>query len=110
MNTQLEYLYRDAGNYKWYNDVVIAGVLSLGDVEAYLYEHQFFIPSEVCLPDLQPNELTEDDHVWHEIVCLKETAANPTVEINAQELIDRFKAASKTEWNWFEMMKRCDLR
>ena len=106
MNTQLEYLYRDAGNYKWFGEVVIVGTLELGDIEPYLYEHQFFIPSEVGLPDLQSEELTEDDHIWHEIVDIKETALEPTVKISAVELVEGFKAAHVVEWNWFEVMER----
>ena len=27
MNTHFEYLYRDAGNYKWFGEFVISGVL-----------------------------------------------------------------------------------
>ena len=106
MNTQLEYLYRDAGNYKWFSEVVIVGTLELENIESYLYEHQFFIPSEVGLSDLQPEELTEDDHIWHEIVSLNETVDEPTVKISAVELVEGFKAAYAVEWNWFEVMKR----
>jgi len=109
MNTHLEYLYRDAGNYKRFNDVVVAGVVKKGDIERYLYEHQFFIPSEVGLPDLQPEVLTLDDHIWHEIVGLEETADEPTVEMGAVQLIKGFKKAYAADWNQFEVMERKGL-
>ena len=106
MNTNFEYLYRDAGNYKWFSEVVIAGVLKLEDIEHFLFEHHFFIPSEVGLPGLQPEVLTEDDHIWHEIISLKESVAEPTVEIKSDDLVEKFQMAHAEEWNWFEVMKR----
>ena len=106
MNTQLEYLYHNAGNYKWFGEVVISGALKRVDIEPYLYEHQFFIPSEVGLPDLQPEKLTEEDHIWHEIVSLKETKAEPTVEISAGIFVEGFKATHAVEWNWLKVMER----
>lgn len=101
MNTNFEYLYRDAGNYKWFSEVVIAGVLKLEDIEHFLFEHHFFIPSEVGLPGLQPEVLTEDDHIWHEIVSLKKSAAEPSSELCAAELIKGFELANAANWNQF---------
>ena len=55
MNTRIEYLYRDAGNYKVYNTCVVrgeAGRLQQTLIrEACLPEQDQFIPSRVGLPE-----------------------------------------------------------
>lgn len=60
-------MYADASNYKVVKDVVIKGELNISDVAQYLYEGDFFIPSEVGLDDLQPAPFSTQDHVWHTI-------------------------------------------
>lgn len=88
MNTVLEYMYRDASNYKQHHSVVLRGRLSETEMKPYLIDGMFLIPSSVGLPDLQerfrdqgfkyPNE---DDHVWHEVVNLKPTNDTPTTSL-----------------------------
>ncbi|HBB67911.1 MAG: hypothetical protein A2X28_04030 [Elusimicrobia bacterium GWA2_56_46] len=53
MNTLLEYLYRDASNYKQHGRVVLQGVISLSSIRHLLFDKTYFIPSQVGLPDLQ---------------------------------------------------------
>ncbi|NQZ60199.1 MAG: hypothetical protein HRT88_22340 [Lentisphaeraceae bacterium] len=52
-NSKIYYLYRDAANYKAFNEVIIAGPLQLEDLTPYFHDHHFFIPSEIGLEDLQ---------------------------------------------------------
>jgi hypothetical protein len=109
MNTQITYQYRDAANYKVFDTVIISGLLFLNDIEKYLYEKEFFIPSEIGLKDLQPESLSNDDHIWHEILEISHTNKQPTVNITAQKIISNFKKASLEEWNILEASKRLGL-
>ncbi len=112
MNTQISYLYRDASNYKQHMMVVLSGVVSDEDkqlIKAKLDSGEFFIPSQVDLPDLQGmmiNGIDEDeDHVWHELLGIKTTESKPTYELTSAELVSRFSAVK--EWlvdaRWGEM-------
>ena len=109
MNTKISYLYRDASNYKTFNEVVINGILSLDDIEPYFKDGTFFIPSEVGLSDLQNNPFTSDDHIWHEIDEIKPTVELPTVQLNAPEFIEKFKKALSNGWNEYKVFKRKGL-
>ena len=74
MHTRIEYLYRDADNYKQFASVVLVGAITpaeLDTIGAALDSGLYFIPSQIGLPDLQsampgfPDP--ESDHVWHEL-------------------------------------------
>ena len=109
MNTLIFYQYRDASNYKEFDTVIISGLLSLKDIEKYLYDREFFIPSEIGLKDLQPENLNQDDHIWHEILEIVHTHEKPTVNFNAEEIISSFRKASLEEWNILEASRRIGL-
>jgi hypothetical protein len=109
MNTLINYQYRDASNYKEFDTVIIRGQLSLNDIEKYLYEKEFFIPSEIGLKDLQPEILNQDDHIWHEILEVSHTNDEATVKITAEKVISNFRRASLDEWNILEASKRLGL-
>ncbi|MBS1259565.1 MAG: hypothetical protein MAG551_02638 [Candidatus Scalindua arabica] len=108
-NTQFIYQYRDAANYKVFDIVIIRGVFSLFDIEEYLYEKDFFVPSEIGLKDLQPKKLTHDDHIWHAIFEISYTKEKPTVNISAEEIVLNFNRAFSEEWNILEASKRLGL-
>jgi len=109
MNSNLSYLYRDACNYKTFAEVVISGSLRLEDIQPFLREGEFFIPSEVGLPDLQKEVFTTDDHIWHEINEIRNTEDQPTIELNASFLIKNFKKAFCNDWNEVTVFKRKGL-
>ena len=109
MNTQITYQYRDAANYKEFDAVIVHGQLSLYDIEKYLYEKEFFIPSEIGLKDLQPENLCSDDHIWHEILEVNHTNDEATINITAGKVISNFRRASLEEWNILEVSKRLGL-
>lgn len=98
MNSLLEYMYGDAGNYKWADTVVVAGALSKKRLTPYLRDHQFLIPSKVGLADLQPNPWTEDNHIWREICIIENTLEPPSVNFDTTELLLRFQIANENEW------------
>ena len=91
MNTLITYQYRDAANYKEFDTVIIHGQLFLSDIEGYLYDKEFFIPSEIGLKDLQLESLCPDDHIWHEILEINHTNKQSTLNITAQKIISNFK-------------------
>jgi len=109
MNTRFSYLYRDACNYKKFNDIVLSGILQEEEVGPLSKGMLLFISSEVCLPDLQAGIFTVDDHIWHEIEKIELTEALPTVDISATLLIENFKDASRNNWNENTVFKRKGL-
>lgn len=96
MNTKIEYLYRDADNYKVYNSCIIRGSLTQEQREAILDcldSGEFFIPKAVGLPSCRFEDVTEADHDWFEMgrEAFEETALEPTVEVTAGELVAAFQ-------------------
>lgn len=98
MNTLLEYLYRDASNYKQHGSAVIAGTVSLKEIRHLIIDKEYFIPSQIGLPGLQYkfreqgfDYPTEDDHTWHEIVSVRPTRRRPTVPLHRKEFLRRLQ-------------------
>ncbi len=106
MNTEIHYLYRDAANWKVYNKIIIRGELSFDDLVPHLYQSEYFIPSVVGWSDLQSNDWTEDDHVWHEIVELVITSERETVNQNSDEIVCLFKNANARNWDIFNVWRK----
>ena len=106
LNTKIEYLYRDASNYKVYNECVINGIVTAKQREEIvdcLSEGEYFIPSQVGLSEKRFDDWTEDDHPWFELYdCdFHITKEVPTVAITADELVNAFKEAKD---NWHNTM------
>ncbi len=109
MNTQLSYLYRDAWNYKRFHSIILPGIITLEQIEPFLREQTFFIPSEVGLPDLQEDVFKSYDHIWHEIEAIELIDEQPTATINASVLLANFKKAHSLNWNEREVFARKGL-
>jgi len=84
-NIKFNYLYRDAGNYKEFSDVVFANKdsKSLQEIELTirknLIEGEFFIPEKWNVPRLSfENYSPELDHDYHEFESVEITDENPT--------------------------------
>lgn len=80
MNIRFEYLYRCAGNYKNWGEVVFRN--SAGEsaesletrLQDGLIDGEFFVAEQVGLPTLYFDEVdSELDHGWHEFSSLRET-------------------------------------
>ena len=106
MNTRICYLYRDASNYKQHHEIVVEGELCFDDLKPFLIDGIFFIPHDVGLPELQKNFAAqgfafpdEDDHVWHELEACEPTEDDPTLDICADELRERFRSAHAGGWD-----------
>jgi hypothetical protein len=109
MNTRFSYLYRDACNYKKFNDVVLSGIIQEKQIAPFLKDKLFFIPSDVGLPDLQDDTFSVDDHIWHEFEKIELTEEPPNLEIVSSLLIEKFKDASQNNWNEYAAFKRKGL-
>ena len=107
MNTRIEYLYRDADNYKVRNSAVVSGEMP-AEEQAYIFancldEEKTFIPSKVGLPektfvDLGYKYDGEVDHPYFELESIELTDDQPTVKVTAEQLVERFRAFSDRNW------------
>lgn len=109
MNTIFSYLYRDAWNYKKFHSIILSGVVTIEQIGPFLRDHTYFIPSEVALPDLQEDVFKSYDHIWYEIETIELTDEQPTVTINASDLLANFKKAHSLDWNEREVFVRKGL-
>lgn len=103
MNTEIQYLYRDASNHKINNRVVIPGQITQEQQDKIinsLYDGRFFIPRQVGLPEERFSTFTEDDHVWFELgpYSFEPTNCPPTEGITSEELVANFEAC-KNNWD-----------
>lgn len=97
MNTRIDYLYRDADNYKKHCAVIIEGEMTEEQeqaIEECLDEGGYFIPSQVGLPDERFGSKTEANHPWFEWEGCEASTAAPTLHITAAELVARFQQAA----------------
>lgn len=103
-NTRINYLYRDASNYKVHNHVVIRGQMTAEMTAACMAacdEGSYFVPSQIGLPEEKFEAETEDDVPWFE---LNEFSFSPTLDspmegdMTAEQLVENFKAAAG-HWN-----------
>lgn len=101
-NTKIEFLYRDASNYKMQTTVVVRGAMTeqgVREIMDSLDSGTYFIPSQVGLDGERFSDETEDDHPWFELyeTSFSLTANTPTSELSFEELVEKFKAAAD---NW----------
>lgn len=100
-NTQINYLYRDASNYKTSNYVILAGKMT-DEQFAEMQEccedhHEMFIPEQVGLDLIRDWETTDDDHPYCELEDFELVNDNPTTDMAIDELLEMFR---KAKGNW----------
>jgi hypothetical protein len=85
MNVLFEYLYRDAGNYKNWGNVIFSNPQneSIEDLilrlRLHLIDETYFVAKKARVPDLHFNDYDEElDHGWHEFDSLECTSESPT--------------------------------
>jgi hypothetical protein len=91
------YLYRDAGNYKFWGEFHIVGELSLDDLKPHLLHGEYFIPERIGLPSLVPEVQNEDDHLLHEFSYIELTGTMPYL-VAATEFVERVRLANTQGW------------
>lgn len=102
-NTRIEFLYRDASNYKAYNSVVVSGTFTdeqINQIIDSLEDGMYFIPEQIGFPVERFGSITEDDHCWCELTAFvfETTDDEPTLKMSANEVLKAFLAA-KDNWN-----------
>lgn len=102
MNTKVTYLYRDANNYKMWNQCIVKGNLSEEQKERILNslnEGEFFIPRKVGLPEGRFDKWDSADHIWFEINedSFILTEEEPTVLLSVNDLVKSF-TLNKGKW------------
>lgn len=104
INTQINYLYRDADNYKMPNTCIIAGVIDaeqIAKIMECLNDGEYFIPRQVGLPERRFDKIDpQSDHCWFELSSDSFELTNRPSDFNltAEELVANFQKA-KDHWN-----------
>jgi hypothetical protein len=103
VNIRFEYLYRDAGNFKKWGEIVfsnphnIAIELVESMAKKVLIDKSYFVANKAKVPDLHFAEYNEQlDHGWHEMHTFKSTneAPNDQPDRTIDEFIDSLREAS----------------
>ncbi len=95
--TRVEYLYRDASNYKFYGDFIVEGKLIEANLKNFLFDREWFVPTAVGLPHLLDLPINEDDHWLHEFIEFVPTDEGTPI-CTSSEMIERFQEASRRGW------------
>lgn len=111
MNTKIEYLYRDASNYKVWNAAVVEGTLTeeqKGKIYDCLEDGESFVPHLVGLPektfvDLGYSYDEQDDTPYFELGegNITDVHTDADTSLTAQELYENFLRAKD---NWAAML------
>ena len=104
MNVCFRYLYRDAGNYKQWGEIVFSNPrqISIDEVtlmaKKVLIDGEFFVADKANVPDLHFDVEDEElDHNWHEVYSFVDTdaASNDTHVRDIETFIDALEVASQ---------------
>jgi hypothetical protein len=103
MNVLFEYLYRDAGNFKNWGQVVFSNPSDVpadivtAKASQVLIDRTYFVATKADVPDLHFAEQKEElDHGWHEVHAFRPTDDPPsdTRDRNIEEFIESLRFAS----------------
>lgn len=97
MKTRVEYMYRDASNYKEFGEFVLDGDFAVAAVQDYLFDGEFFIPERVGVKSLVPAEKTADDHYLHTLEAVSMVDDGPAL-MSAELFVARMKRAFAEGW------------
>lgn len=112
-NTAINYLYRDADNYKIRNRCVLNGLMTeeqINKICLCLDCGEFFIPHVVGLDEERFSEETEADYPWFELgsYSFECTDNRPTTDVTPAQLINAFQKA-KDRWEELAEKGECVL-
>ncbi len=103
MNIRFKYLYRDAGNFKNWGEVVFSNphdvpadvITSMAD--RVLIDRTYFVAAKADIPDLHFAEYNKDlDHDWHEVNAFQPTddPPNDVKDRKIEEFVESLRFAS----------------
>lgn len=98
MNVELEYVYRDAGNYKNFGTVIFCNRKSYSiewlekEIEKWLIDREFFIAEQIKVPTLYFTDYAYSpalDHEWHQFlgIRLSEEKSNDTYNRDIDDML-----------------------
>ncbi len=94
-NLKFEYLYRDAGNYKQFGQLIFSNPTHLdlktatSKIREKLIDTEFFYPAKVGVPHF--NKIDFDLNCeWYEFLQFSSTDENPTEKIDIESFIEKF--------------------
>lgn len=101
-NTAINYLYRDADNYKIANRAVVKGEMTPAQwdvIKSCLDAGEYFIPSLLGLPETRFSRWDESvDHIWFEMEGCEQARPDEMPEdIDVEQLVERFMFC-KGQW------------
>jgi hypothetical protein len=108
LNTLIEYMYRDADNYKVFREEVLEGLLTevqIEKIKSTLEEGDSFVPQQVGLQPLQEELQKYDsknwgvDHPWHDLLEIKQTERESSILTTAEGFYELWTEAVKKGWN-----------
>lgn len=98
LNVMFSYMYRDAGNFKQYGEVIFANPGQLPRqpaeeaIRRVLIDGQFFVPTNWSIPLIYGFAFDPDrDHSWYEYTELSCTEAPPTDERTLQQFLEMLR-------------------
>jgi hypothetical protein len=106
MTTLVEYMYRDASNYKQFGSFILGGQFEVSSVRDFLSDGEFFIPERVGVRSLVPIEKTADDHCLHTLEATSRADDAPAL-MSAELFIERVKRAAGEGW-FYEKLTSSD--
>ena len=104
MNIRFEYLYRDAGNFKNWGEIIFSNShhintdLITAMAEEVLIDGTYFVASKASVPDLHVETYDENlDHGWHELYSFQTTDKTPSdpQKRDIEEFIKSLQQASR---------------
>lgn len=96
-NTKVDYMYRDASNYKFHGEFIVKGKLRNSQIIEFLHDHEFFVPHEIGIEHLLNLPLNQDDHYLHTFESFEETSDTNCI-CTSIEFIEKIKKASCNGW------------
>ncbi|MFL9844177.1 hypothetical protein [Flavobacterium rhizosphaerae] len=94
-NIKLNYLYRDASNYKQYGSVVFANTNNIAAktinniIKSNLIDGEFFVAEAWEIPVLYFDNIIDADHNWHEFQNIEVTAEMPYSNLEIENLLNK---------------------
>ena len=104
------YMYRDASNYKQHGEVILSNetLLTVEEVDrqirSFLSDGLFFIAQQVQVEERFFDVVNEDDHPWHEYVCVEATTdptfdPAPESKRDITQFLKELEQAHRTGWD-----------
>jgi hypothetical protein len=120
--TNIEVLYRDAGNWKTWQTYAVEGQITYEELEPYLESDSLFIGKDVGIEDLMFRArewpLGSDDHPWLELNEVRPGTPAEALQAQqehrflgtAEDVLQRFKTAHDAKWpSQFEVTERIEV-